>query len=476
MKKIFFIFALLATFVTAGYLFRPTSAQGKPEFVPNQVLVKFKDNTSGNEVASAHRAAHATFKSEIAQLGVQVVKVDNVGAAISSYARNGRVEYAEPDYYYKALVDDTEYGRQWGFNNTGQTISNTANTYSITGTADADIDMPEAWEITPGDPSVVIAVLDSGVDQDHPDLTSKLVDNINFTGSNSYNDYYGHGTHTSGIAAAATNNDRGVAGTGYNSALMNVKVLGDDGYGASSWIAQGILYAADNGAKVISMSMGSPFKSSTLENAVNEAWSEGAILVASAGNSANPSKTYPAYYSNVIAVAATDNNDQKADFSSYGSWVDVAAPGVDIYSTFPTHDFVLATKYNRSQEYDFGSGTSMSAPMVAGVAALVWSTEYGTGNQAVRDRIEHTADAIPGTGTYWTWGRVNACNAVGGNCTYDLGSIQTPTPTPSPSPTTSPSPAPSSTPVPTPDDTQCFKGVPDGRCMIKDGPMCSDCL
>ncbi|KKR79437.1 MAG: peptidase S8/S53 subtilisin kexin sedolisin, partial [Candidatus Daviesbacteria bacterium GW2011_GWC1_40_9] len=168
-------------------------------------------------------------------------------------------------------------------------------------------------------------------------------------------------------------------------------------------------WATDNGAKVVNMSLGGSVKSSTLEKAVNYAWDHQVVVVAAAGNSANPSKTYPAAYTNAIAVAATNNKDQKASFSSYGAkWVDVAAPGVDIFSTFPNHPY----KINKSLGYDFGSGTSMATPMTSAVAALIWSTPYGTSASQVRTRLEGTADKIPGTGMYWSSGRVNAANAV----------------------------------------------------------------
>lgn len=190
---------------------------------------------------------------------------------------------------------------------------------------------------------------------------------------------------------------------------MNGKVLRDDGAGYYSWIANGIIWSADNGAKVINMSLGGSSRSRTLESAVNYAWNKGVVLTGAAGNSGNQSKTYPGAYKNVIAVAATNNKDQKASFSSYGAkWVDVAAPGVNIFSTFPNHPYTI----NKSLNYDFGSGTSMATPMTSAAAALIWATDYGTSASSVRSRLESTADKIPGTGTYWSAGRVNAAAAV----------------------------------------------------------------
>ena len=463
MKKLVFLLLGIFFLGVAVLVFRTknqVSAEGKSDFVKGEVLVKFKDSTSPNEVSEVHRRLGGKVKETIPEINVQVVDVGakGVGEAVSAYARDSRVEFVEPNFIASALVDDPYFNNQWALNNTGQETCNTTRTICTTGTPDADIDALEAWDITPGSPEVKIAILDSGIDQNHPDLMDKVKVDIEFTDSETSDDLYGHGTHVAGIAAADTNNTVGVAGVGYQSKLMNIKVLGDTGYGAYSWIAEGIIWAADNGANVINLSLGGPRKSTTLEFAVNYAWGEGTLIVAAAGNSANPSKTYPAYYVNCIAVAATTNNDIKASFSSYGSWVDVAAPGENVYSTFPNHPFYLQAVYSRSNNYDFGNGTSMSTPHVAGIAALVWAKEPGLSNQEVRNRIEQTADAVSGTGSYWTWGRVNACNAVGGNCS---GVTPTPPPTPTPEPNIC---------------SVCFKGVCDGVCHpVKDLPGCPDC-
>lgn len=182
--------------------------------------------------------------------------------------------------------------------------------------------------------------------------------------------------------------------------------------GSSSGLANGINWAVNSGAKVINMSL-VVGASLTLGTAVNDAWSKGVVLVAAAGNGGIQTMMYPAAYPNVIAVGATDNNDAKASFSTYGaSWVDIAAPGVNVYSTFPNHKTVIGRQYGRSLGYDIGSGTSMAAPIVAAVAALTWSSPAGTSNLSVRGKLESTADKISGTGTNWANGRVNANNAV----------------------------------------------------------------
>lgn len=312
---------------------------------------------------------------------------------VNLYKFSPFVEYAEQDYIAEALltVNDPYFGKQWGMNK---------------------ISASSAWDLATGSPNIKIAILDSGTDEDHEDLLLEVAAKVNMTSSPTTNDLYGHGTHVAGIAAALTNNGLGVAGVGFNSSLMNVKVLDDQGFGYYSWIANGITWAANNGAKVINMSLGGSFPSKTLQNAIDYAWRKGVLLACAAGNNGNKQRVYPAYYQNCMAVAATDENDKKTSFSTYGTWVDVAAPGVNIFSSFPNHPFYIGTNYGRSQNYDYGSGTSMATPHVAGLAGLVFGKYPSFSNSQVRQKIESTADRIYGTGTYWTKGRINAFKAL----------------------------------------------------------------
>jgi thermitase len=328
------------------------------------------------------------------------------------------VEYAEEDQIVTAATEDTYFERQYALQNVGQEFPNNNPAFPMTvtkGTEDADVDAVQAWTKTKGD-GVRVAIVDSGVAADHEDISHKVVERANFTDqeivTNDDYDRYGHGTHVAGIVAAE-HNRTGVAGVCPGCAILDAKVLDDSGAGYSSAIAEGIHWAVENGAQVINMSLGQSVPSRTLENAVNWAWNEGVVVVAAAGNAGTQAKIYPGAYSNVIAVAATDNKDAKAPFSTYGRWVDVAAPGVDVYSTFPNYPFVLGLQSNRSMGYDLASGTSMASPVVAAVAALTWSTPAGTSNKSVRAKVESSADEIKGTGTYWAKGRVNACEAVG---------------------------------------------------------------
>jgi thermitase len=404
-----FIVLLLAFFLISSQTTAAPSSQPQ-DHVPGQVLVKFKDNTPETAIDAELKKHHGQVVDQIKGIDTLVVSVPDqaLDKVIKALSKNPNVEYAEANYLVTALDfpttspnDSNFLDKQWGLENTGQTINGQI------GTQDADIDSQTAWQVTTGS-SIKVAVLDTGIDQAHPDLSSKIDLQKNFTDSSTIDDLYGHGTHVGGIVAATTDNTTGIAGTCPECRLLNGKVLNDSGSGTHSWIANGIIWATDNNAKVINMSLGSSQKSTTLEKAVNYAWAHNVVVVAAAGNSGNVSKTYPGAYTNVIAVAATDNKDRKASFSSYGSWVDVAAPGANIFSTFPTHPY----KLNKSLGYDYGSGTSMATPMVSATAALVWSTPNRTSNAVVRSRLETTADKITGTGNYWTYGRINAGKAV----------------------------------------------------------------
>ena len=376
-----------------------------------QIIVKFRDNGSAAGVLRQHGLGEGPG---VGSTGAQLVKVPagRELQLVEALSRNPAVEYAEPDETVTAATADEYFPRQYALQNNGQAFTNTANTLSVAGgTADADVDAVEAWGVTTGS-GIKVAVLDSGVASDNVDITPKVAARANFSNGKAGEDNYGHGTHVAGIVAATANNTVGVAGVCPGCTILDGKVLNDSGVGSSSSLANGINWAVNNGAKVINMSLGVR-ASRTLETAVNNAWSKGVVLVAAAGNGSNQTKIYPGAYPNVIAVAATDNTDTKASFSTYGaSWVDVAAPGVNVYSTFPNHTFVLGTQNNRSFGYDVGNGTSMSSPIVAATAALAWSSHAGATNTSVRANVESTADKTSGTGTYWAHGRVNADKAV----------------------------------------------------------------
>jgi thermitase len=359
---------------------------------PDRILVKFHSTAPENVKAAIHKYHRGKILDLIPGIDLHIVQIskNTIKEKLRAYRSEAWVEYAEPDYVAYSLItpDDKYFKNQWGM---------------------VKIQAPQAWDLTRGLANIKIAICDTGIDRHHEDLASKVVLSRNLTSSPTVSDVFGHGTHVAGIAAAITNNAQGVAGIGFNSSLMNIKVMGDDGTGYMSWIASGITYAADNGAKVINLSLGSSAPSATLENAVNYAWQKGVVVVAAAGNAGTNQSIYPAYYPNCISVAATDPNDAKANFSTYGTWVDVAAPGVNIYSTLPS----LPNQMGR-RDYGYASGTSMAAPHVTGIAALVWATGYGTGNASVRDRILRTAEKAGDIWSSYQIERVNAYRAVGG--------------------------------------------------------------
>lgn len=354
-----------------------------------RILIKTANAASE---ARALTASHGRKIDSIPQLGVSVVEVpDQASAAIARIRNQHGVIYAEVDELVQAsdwVPDDPMFAQQWGL--------------------DA-IHSSAAWAIATSSALIKIAVLDTGISLAHQDLAAKLVSSTNFTSSPTSDDRYGHGTHVAGIAAAITNNHAGVAGVAVEAKLMNVKVLGDTGSGQYSWLAKGMIYAADNGAKVINMSLGGSNGSQTLKDAVSYAANKEVVIAVAAGNNGSTALSYPAAYEPCIAVAATDLSDRRASFSNYGDWVDVSAPGVNILSTLPRKSRI-GTQTNQS-DYGILSGTSMAAPFVAGEAAILWGmTAFNSSADAVRQRILSTTDPLAETGM--GVGRLNLLKAV----------------------------------------------------------------
>ncbi len=398
------LIALILCLPISALSLEAAPAAAANDIVPGEILVKFQPGTAGADIATAHRQHGGQVQSVIQGIDVQVVRVPagQEQARVAAYARHRNVLFAEVNGFYHAVgaTADPRVGEQWQYNN-------------VNG---ADIDAYEAWDVTLGNSTVAIAILDTGIDQNHEDLAAKVVKKANFTTSRTTEDKYGHGTAVAGVAAAITDNGKGVAGVGYGASLMNVKVLTDRGISSCSSVANGIVWAADNGAHVANLSLGNP-DCSAMASAVDYAWQKGVLVAGAAGNDGDSSVTYPAYYANAIAVGATDNSDARASFSNWGTWVDVVAPGVSVYTTFPNHRNVIGKK-----NYDYGNGTSMSTPFVAGAAALVWplvtdANGNGRVNDEVRARLEAYADPIAGTGTLWSNGRLNACNAAAASLT-----------------------------------------------------------
>lgn len=416
MRIVNLVITLLVFILLLAYLNSQNITQAKIDESTDRIIVKFRSQTPKISRESLLKSFNLTISEKLKLNDTYVLKVPKNKALefASNFQKSPFIEYAEKDElaYALGIPNDPYYSQQWGLEK---------------------IQAVGAWDKTSGD-GVDIAILDTGVDDTHPDLTGKVIARANFT-TDPDADGDGHGTHVAGIASALTNNNLGIAGLGFKARLMSVKVLDNTGSGYYSWISNGIIWASDNGAEVINLSLGGSSSSSTLANAIQYAWNKGVIISAAAGNRGNSLPTYPAYYSQAIAVAATDSNDKKANFSSYGSWVDVASPGVSIIST------VLGNGY------ESWSGTSMSTPFVSSLAALVKSQNLGWSNSQVRSKIEQTTDTISGTGTYFRYGRINACRAV--DCMATPSPTPNPTPNPTPTPTSTPTPSPTPTPTPT---------------------------
>jgi thermitase len=311
---------------------------------------------------------------EIENERVQEVRERTLERMRQTLERNPAVESADYNYIRTPAwtPNDPRFGEQWGLKK---------------------IQAPQAWSNTRGRPATRIAILDSGIAPNHPDLESKVAARRDFTGNGSTTDRSGHGTHVAGIAAAVTNNGRGVAGACPNCTFLIGKIINDDGRATVADEVDGIVWAADRGARIINLSLGGAGQVAAEENAINYAWNQGAVVLAAAGNESSNTPQYPAGYAQAMGVAATDQNDRRARFSSYGDWVSVAAPGVDTLSTYPGG-------YRRL------SGTSMATPHVAGVAGLMSS--QGFGNAQIRNRLQNTARDLP----FVRHGRIDASEAT----------------------------------------------------------------
>jgi serine protease len=406
--------ALVAAGLFAFALSAHPSAQSPNanHVVAGQIQVKFTPGATGQAKADAHRQGGGRVLNEIVSTGLQLVAVaagDETGA-MNRYRRNPNVLYAEPNFIRsvpepigerapithvpgtETIPGDHLFKEQWALHNTGQlfycVIPEFPDFCFYVGTPDADIDAPEAWAISTGH-AVTVAVIDTGIDYTHPDLAANYAGGIDYvTPDGDPMDDHGHGTHVAGTIAQTTNNAKGTAGLAFCATLMPIKVLSKQGYGTVADVAEGIRFAADNGAQVINMSLGGPIKSKILEDAVAHANGKGVLIVAAAGNSGR-SVGYPAAYPGVFAVSATDSNDKIAWFSSRGPEVGIGAPGVAV-----TQQTICEGGKNKCEIFGTFNGTSMASPHVAGAAAMVVSMGV-TDAASVRSALEASAKPKP---------------------------------------------------------------------------------
>jgi thermitase len=377
------------------------------------VIVKLAGGVSSAQRAAVFDTAGVNRRvGSVAGVGAQVVSVQGDPAVVARRLnRSVLVSYAEPNFILRAtaIPNDPLFPELYGLNNTGQTG----------GRSDADIDAPEGWDAAglggfPATGGTKIGIVDTGIDQTHPELSGKVVDCGAAFGGTVLNgtcaDDNMHGTHVAGTIAAKANNATGVAGVAFNSNLTICKALYTAaGTGLTSDVANCINWTHTHGAKVISMSLGGG-ESATLKNAVAAAWENGSatgsVLVAAAGNDGDSTLNYPAAYPEVVSVAATDHNDTRATFSNANADVEVAAPGVNVLSTIP------------GGQYAELSGTSMATPHTSGVVGVLWQL-FPTGTASgIRSRLDAAVDDLgpAGRDQSFGFGRVNLCKAAGGGC------------------------------------------------------------
>lgn len=351
-----------------------------------KVWIALKHKTGARITRSAIRTIPAL---NLAVLAVDPQKVD---ATLKQLAQDKDVVYAHPSCTVKALMapNDPMFAQQHGPKLT---------------------QAPEAWNISRGK-GVTIAIVDTGVDTEHPDLKNKMVAGYNVLDrSSNPRDDNGHGTHCAGVAGAETNNATGIAGMAPDAKIMPIKALNSGGGGSDALVAEGVVWAVDHGAQIVSLSLGTPEESAPLKDACAYAAVKGVLVVAAMGNAGNGDKNYPAAYPGVLAVGATDEQDKEADFSQYGEWISVCAPGTGIYSTFPTYNVTLNDD-GYPTEYAALDGTSMATPMVAGVAALVKAKYPSYRPEQIKQRIEATADRASAFNIHTGNGRINALKSL----------------------------------------------------------------
>jgi len=407
--------ALIGLVLAGVVVAKNGSNNGKAEYVPDEIIVKFKGDKEPFRVLK--------------------VPEGKVGEKIKEFKGRADVIYAEPNYiaYTQLIPNDHYYKYQWHLDNP----------------VHGGIQTEEAWDISAG-AGVAVAVVDTGIRKGTDLANTCFVPGYDYVNKDTDpTDDNGHGTHVAGTVAQSTNNGVGVAGVAYKSCLMPVKVLDATGAGAYANVALGIRYAADNGAKVINLSLGGTSDSTTLKDAVAYASGKGVTIIAACGNDNKPTCLYPAAYDTyVIAVGATQYDETKAPYSNYGPSLDLVAPGgnnnldqnKDGYADGVLQQTFRIVSGRITWGYYFFQGTSMAAPHVSGVAALLIAKGNATTPDQIRTALQNTTECLGGTcpnNTYgyglidankalqWTAAPVIACSSGaecddGNPCTTDV--------------------------------------------------------
>jgi subtilisin family serine protease len=407
--------SILALLVAVAAAFAAPSVAAAAE---GQIIVKYAAGADARDRSEARHDADVVRSAALPLAQTELVTPErgtSVNEAVADLERSADVAYAEPDRPRSAFAttpatNDPEFADQWALENTGQQIF-AGDWYS--GTPGDDIDVIPAWRLaTEATPTV--AVVDSGVDLEHPDLKANLLSSGKdyVDGDNVPNDQNGHGTHVAGTIGAVGNNGVGVTGVAWKAHILPVRVLNAYGSGSVSNVVKGYQYAAAAGAKIVNVSLGGALPSQAEYDAIRT--TPNTLFVVAAGNAGadvDTTDSYPCAYDlpNLICVAATGGHDELASFSNYGrTSVDIAAPGVDILSTYPT---TLQT--SERPGYEWLSGTSMATPEVAGAAALVLSQDSTLTPWQVRSKLMAGADQVPGlTGKVASGGRLDVFGAM----------------------------------------------------------------
>jgi hypothetical protein len=395
-------------------------------FVASQIVARFQAGAAASAVAGAHGASvrEALLLPHLFLLEVPAGREHAIAAALS---RNPNVVYAEPNWILStgpcvppacAAINDVFWGRKWDLHNSGQITNADGGVLAATGAADADIDWWEAYHHLGADfaGSAVIAIIDTGIRNTHEDLAGKVIGNRNFYGignvkANDWSDRDGHGTHVAGIAAAHANNGRGVAGVGYgaNIRLLNARVCGSMGCPTSA-IANGIVWAADQQANVINLSLGGPSPQSAVRDALQYAAGKNVLAFCATGNDGREGISWPAGFEECVAVGATDWSDRLASYSNFGTGTELVAPGGDSNPAGTAFSYIASAGHSADNAYVYMAGTSMAAPQVAGLAALVYATGI-TSRSALRQHLRDNVDPL-GEARFFGHGRINAYKAV----------------------------------------------------------------